>query len=561
MGDSQVVKLLPEPEEGTYVELLQVLPNHGPIMDMVRLNQAGKTQLITCSGSGANGSLRTVEFGVGMEVQAEVHLPGIKSMFPVYVNDVAVYLVCAFAQETRVLEMTSEKELVEVDKQGGFMYDKRTLCVHQTQDVFVQVCDSSINVCPVDALARDNTPVTKTQACAGLTAACASDAFVVVASGTSVQVFSNPGLEVVLQVDMEAEVACVGVHPELGFVAVGLWGLNVVRVLSLPLGELVSEHVVEALPRSVLLGHVASNKLLVGLGQGTLVNVDLEEATMKGVNKTKAYSLGNKAVSLVPSKQGVFACSDRPSFLHARNGQCKLMVGTVCTYFALALSPLSLYYQPHFTHILDLTPFTLVLISTVNSTQPASHMCPFPLQVSSGCVALSSSDTLILGEVAALQRQHLHVRSFPTMDTPSHICHLTQSSTLVVSTMLYPNNMNANAQKQGVEIESEDVQEEEEATGDGWRGGGRRGRRSRRRDRTSPTTSPPPIPGEPRLCACAGAILVRRVGLVCIGRFRGGECFGECGDERPAGVHLGRHHLRGRRCSGGGEGPLVDLVL
>jgi DNA damage-binding protein 1 len=73
-GDSQLVRLLPEPADDSSLEVLEAFTNLGPIVDMcmVDVDAHGRGQIVTCSGFGKDGSLRVVRNGVGLDVQAEV---------------------------------------------------------------------------------------------------------------------------------------------------------------------------------------------------------------------------------------------------------------------------------------------------------------------------------------------------------------------------------------------------------------------------------------------------------------------------------------------------------
>lgn len=73
-GDSQLVKLLAEKDEhGSCVEVLEVYPSTGPILDMCLVESeksGGQRQLVTCSGAYKDGSLRIIRSGIGLQEQA-----------------------------------------------------------------------------------------------------------------------------------------------------------------------------------------------------------------------------------------------------------------------------------------------------------------------------------------------------------------------------------------------------------------------------------------------------------------------------------------------------------
>ena len=82
LGDSQLIKLCEQKNENdSYVNVLETYTNLGPILDMlvVDIEKQGQGQLITCSGGHRNGSLRIIRSGIGIQENANVELPGIKS--------------------------------------------------------------------------------------------------------------------------------------------------------------------------------------------------------------------------------------------------------------------------------------------------------------------------------------------------------------------------------------------------------------------------------------------------------------------------------------------------
>ena len=75
-GDSQLIKLTNTPDEnGNSVEVLDTYMNIGPILDMcvVASERQGQCQVVTCSGSFKDGSLRVIRSGIGIHEQ--VRLP------------------------------------------------------------------------------------------------------------------------------------------------------------------------------------------------------------------------------------------------------------------------------------------------------------------------------------------------------------------------------------------------------------------------------------------------------------------------------------------------------
>lgn len=130
-GDSQLVKLNTNVNEnGTYVVPMETFTNLGPIMDIcvVDLERQGQGQMVTCSGSFKEGSLRIIRNGIGIQEHACIDLPGIKGMWALKVGiDDSPYdntLVLAFVGHTRILTLAGEE--VEETDIHGFLSDQQT---------------------------------------------------------------------------------------------------------------------------------------------------------------------------------------------------------------------------------------------------------------------------------------------------------------------------------------------------------------------------------------------------------------------------------------------------
>lgn len=144
-GDSQLVKLNTMPDEsGNYVAPMETFINLGPILDMcvVDLERQGQGQMITCSGTFKDGSLRIIRNGIGIQEQACIDLMGIKGMWALKVGiDEKSFdntLVLAFVGHTRILTLAGEE--VEETEISGFLADQQTFyCANVNFEQIVQV--------------------------------------------------------------------------------------------------------------------------------------------------------------------------------------------------------------------------------------------------------------------------------------------------------------------------------------------------------------------------------------------------------------------------------------
>jgi DNA damage-binding protein 1 len=130
-GDSQLIKLnISADDTGSYITVMETFTNLGPILDIcvVDLERQGQGQMITCSGSFKEGSLRVIRNGIGIQEHACIDLPGIKGMWALKVgiedNPYDNTLVLAFVGHTRILTLTGEE--VEETEIPGLLNDQQT---------------------------------------------------------------------------------------------------------------------------------------------------------------------------------------------------------------------------------------------------------------------------------------------------------------------------------------------------------------------------------------------------------------------------------------------------
>eukprot|EP00291_Cryptomonas_curvata_P008383 CAMPEP_0172198090 /NCGR_PEP_ID=MMETSP1050-20130122/27879_1 /TAXON_ID=233186 /ORGANISM="Cryptomonas curvata, Strain CCAP979/52" /LENGTH=486 /DNA_ID=CAMNT_0012874843 /DNA_START=773 /DNA_END=2230 /DNA_ORIENTATION=- len=150
-ADSQLIRLHPDKDEGgSNIEVLETFANLGPIQDfcVVDLERQGQGQVITCSGTLKDGSLRVVRNGIGIHEQASVELPGIKGLWSLresYDARFDRYLVQSFIGETRVLAIADE-EMVETDIDGFDGAVHSLYCGNCVGDALVQVTERGVRL-------------------------------------------------------------------------------------------------------------------------------------------------------------------------------------------------------------------------------------------------------------------------------------------------------------------------------------------------------------------------------------------------------------------------------
>ena len=422
------------------------------------LHRQGHGQVVTCSGKELDGSLRVVSNGIGMEEQARLELPGVKGMWQIRRPSAATLLVLSFVSETRVLAMAPAEEEGEPDELGeveapGLDSDAPSvLCATLCGGAYVvQATPTSLRL--IDARSLALVDVWTPPAGASIETCAASTAHILLATGgkalrllgVEASKWSSMG-----ESTLPHEVACVALRgsllPPAGssdamdvdddvaraegregegcegsgcsageaptLAAVGLWTDLSVLLLSLPSLQVVHTEKlgVDVIPRDILFYKTEPREyLLCALGDGQLMSWTLEGAssatppptappTAPLLRERKCVALGTQPISLVPFSSGgvghVFACSDRPSVIHATGG-------SAC--------PKLLYSSVNLREASHMTAFDAG--GEGGGGQPGAHCT----------LAIAAEDSLIIGAIDGVQR--LHVRTEPLGEQPRRLAH------------------------------------------------------------------------------------------------------------------------------------------
>ena len=417
------------------VQVLQNYTHLGPIQDFVvtDVGAAGQGQMITCSGVSHCGSLRVVRNGIGITEHASMELRGIKGLFALKrrpTDEHHELLLVSFAAETRVLRMTDDDELEEVESSAAA---EPTLLAATLPDrphivwvtpTAVRLYGASLTDTP---LAEWNAP-----AAARISAATLDES-------TSALVLATPDghlhqLRVSRRGDSIAEVAraqlpaeVASLHAAGGLVVAGTWSDAGVRLLRQAPGggtrtpaspapmpllhtQTLPPH---SLPRSVLLTRLPAEGdtsspwlLLIAFGDGRLFTYTLQcrdshhddddhhhhhhvaDTTASAtLTDLRHVTLGVRPPTLCElSLQGtrcIFAACDRPTVIQAVHGRL------VCSSVNLR----------EVTRIVRL------------------HTRAFP-----DAMVVATEHGLLLGSIEPIQQ--LHIRKYPLGEQPRRIAHL-----------------------------------------------------------------------------------------------------------------------------------------
>lgn len=453
-GDSQLIKLNAERDEhGSYIEVLDTYVNVGPIIDfcVMDLDRQGQGQIVTCSGADKDGSLRVIRNGIGINEQASTELPGIKGMWALretFASEHDRYLLQSYVSEIRILAIGDDDGMEEREI-DAFANAKTLCCRNLLGNAWLQVTETEMRVISSEsfALVSTWTPPSGVR----ITVAAANPMQVVAAtsSGALVYLEVERGGQLVerAQVTLEHEIACVDITPfapskqlagdssdvkmdgsssnvssqnwELNALrspicVVGLWTNFSVCVLQLPTLQQVTKEPLgtDLLPRSVLCNTFeGQDYLLVGLGDGSLVNFHVDAAT-GALSNRKRVSLGSQPIALSTFRSKdmthVFASCDRPTVIYSNNNK--------------------------------------LLYSNVNAKE-VTVMCPFDSEAFPECLALASESELTIGTVDDIQK--LHIQTFHLNEWARRIAHNSQSHTLGVLTINFSVDDNGDEVDQG----------------------------------------------------------------------------------------------------------------
>ncbi|XP_055373755.1 DNA damage-binding protein 1 [Condylostylus longicornis] len=434
-GDSQLVKLsVSVNESGSYVVPMETFTNLGPILDLcvVDLDRQGQGQIITCSGSFKEGSLRIIRIGIGIQEHACIDLPGIKGMWSLKVgNENTNYentLVLAFVGHTRVLTLTGEE--VEETDIPGFLCDQQTFyCGNVEFDQIIQVTPLSARLVKIGS--KNMVDEWKPPGDKRIGVVACNNNQLVCASANEVYYIhiENSKLDEKSRRTLEYEVACLDVTPigndtKSAFVAVGLWTNISAVVLNLPeLDVLYTQKLGgEIIPRSILMTTFEGcHYLLCALGDGSMFYFVLNEQD-GSLSDRKKVTLGTQPTILKTFKSfstsNVFACSDRPTVIYSSNHK--------------------------------------LVFSNVNLKE-VNHMCSLNAEAYPDSLALATKNSVILGTIDEIQK--LHIRTVPLGEGPRRIAYQESSQTFAVSTIrtdvqetsgLVPSRPSASTQAQNI---------------------------------------------------------------------------------------------------------------
>ncbi|PWZ02392.1 hypothetical protein BCV70DRAFT_198672 [Testicularia cyperi] len=337
---------------------------------------AAQARIVTCSGSGPNGSIRVVRNGVAINELSSIAVPSVHRVWPIHqgtgFSRITSALVVTYSTATSLLVFGPDGGLV--DASAGFTAigvnpqlptltadsietavtdsaTEATLFVVNKEKVVVAQLDST----SASLAASDHwTPEKGVE----ITAAASNDRgqLVLSLSDRSLCSFTLGAGKLELQrtIALDQEVSCLDVSPLTSegpahYVACGFWQSRSIQIFALPelqpvAQQSVASQAMASVPRSILLHRFGTARidsvakdgssdtghahLLVGLGDGTLVSYGLSLPDTDSYSPTvglfdgKTVSLGTRALHLdaIETSHGaraVAVAGSRPTIVYA----------------------------------------------------------------------------------------------------------------------------------------------------------------------------------------------------------------------------------------------------
>lgn len=418
---------------------METFTNLGPILDIcvVDLERQGQGQMITCSGSFKEGSLRIIRNGIGIQEHACIDLPGIKGMWALKLGiEDSTFdntLVLAFVGHTRILTLANEE--VEETEVSGFLSDRQTFfCGNVDHNQIIQITSSSARLIQTQtgSLVNEWKPSDDGR----ISVVACNNSQLVCASACDVYYIEIMDGELIQrsQTTLPHEVACLDISvldtklEKANLIAVGLWTDISVTILKVPTLEVLNNEKLggEMIPRSILMTNFEGiNYLLCALGDGSMFYFTLNPTDVVLKDKKKV-TLGTQPTILKTfrslSTTNVFACSDRPTVIYSSNHK--------------------------------------LVFSNVNLKE-VNHMCSLNAQAYPDSLALATKNSVILGTIDEIQK--LHIRTVPLGESPRRIAYQESSQTFGVITSrtdiqdgsgLTPSRPSASTQTQNITTSS-----------------------------------------------------------------------------------------------------------
>lgn len=397
-GDSKVIRIV-EGKNGGVIETVQTFSNIAPVLDFTIMDMgnrsgegvaneysSGQARLVAGSGAFADGSLRSVRSGVGMQELGIIgEMENITDVFSLKTNSTSEYddtLLISFINESRVFFFSPDGDIEELSSHKGLELEAQTLLTTTLPSgLLLQVTPASVALS-----ALDSGMVTAQWSHQGgaITAVSATDEHVLVSvDGTQLVVLDiskDLAVQTTKALSTSEQLSCVTISSELPEACVvGSWQGSTVSVLSLKdLSTLNTAQLSDdpiAVPRNLLItrlfeGAAHSPTLLVATADGNVTTFDLNPKSYQLTAK-KSTILGTQEASFraIPRGNGlhsVFATCEHPSLIYSSEG--RIVFSAVQAENSVAVTAFDGAAYPGAVAIATTTDLRVAIIDTERTT-------------------------------------------------------------------------------------------------------------------------------------------------------------------------------------------------
>ncbi|KAK9462423.1 CPSF A subunit region-domain-containing protein [Lipomyces oligophaga] len=303
-----------------HVRPIQTIPNLAPITDFDLSLRETTADVIACSGGFKSGSLRVVQFGVGVEIIGE--LGNMEGATALWTFEEGI-IVVSFMAYTRIFQGDPTGDSIqELDDWLGFNRARATIGMGQYESFVVHVNESNISVASLasDAL-QSMVSISEISDCGNNSITgfqMAGEKIIIVAIK---KIFClSLDLNVLSSRELDSEISCLTATEEHVFV--GLWAGCKVAIYTFDFTKLFeTTELSGGIPRSVkvaTLDTIPDPILYVGMVDGTLHSYTIDYSNAKLLKDHKSTSLGSHPVSLYSLRNAIFAVSSYPSMIYGQ---------------------------------------------------------------------------------------------------------------------------------------------------------------------------------------------------------------------------------------------------
>ena len=421
-ADNQLIKLNTEPDtHGSYLSIIHTQQNIGPIKDGIIVYSNDQPALVTCSGTWRNGTLRIIKQGISINIEAEIELDNVTTLYSLH-NNTTTYLLVSFIEQTRILATDDNDEMSELTI-DSIITTQPT--IYATSDlllnIFIQVTNNTIQLIDGTTLQL----ISQYDIKQSIVSAQYMNKQLLVGAGTQLMLFtiSDTSLTLSQSIALHNEISCISLysHNHIQLCGVGLWQSNAIQLYSIPaLQHITAEHTPNnILPRSILIVVLDTIlQLFIGLGDGKLNSYTIEYNTTDSVilKNQKLVQIGTQPLFLTlyttPTQQtNIFISCDKPCILISQHNK-------------LLYNPVHQQY-----------------ISTV---------CTYNTPSFGSCLVFATKQQLIIGRVDSIQK--LHINTIELHDEPVCIQYSVQCKCYIVGCISFHTDQSAHYQTQHIRI-------------------------------------------------------------------------------------------------------------